>query len=61
MALTEISQFTEQLVTAVGIVLGGGWACFKFINGRTFARRAELIKVAVEGRTAQLTSVGGHE
>lgn len=38
----NIADIVSSLATAAGIVLGGLWAYFKFIRGRTFASRAEL-------------------
>src|SRR5438128_683810 len=31
-----------NIVTSSAVVIGGIWAYFKFVRGRTFARRAEL-------------------
>jgi hypothetical protein len=38
----DAAQGIGAIVQAVAILLGGGWAYFKFIHGRTFAYRAEL-------------------
>ncbi|HXN92091.1 MAG TPA: hypothetical protein VN906_11470 [Candidatus Sulfotelmatobacter sp.] len=39
---TKLSQLVLNVVQALAVVLAGAWAYFKFIRGRTFARRAEL-------------------
>lgn len=41
-AWTQIAQTINYLATTAAVIVGGGWVYFKFIRGRTFARRAEL-------------------
>jgi hypothetical protein len=50
--VVQVTQATANVVQALALVIGGCWVYFKFIRGRTFARRAEL---SVE---AALASVG---
>jgi hypothetical protein len=42
MTWVDISEGVDHLVTAGAVLIGGLWAYFKFIRGRTFANRAEL-------------------
>jgi hypothetical protein len=36
------TEVASNIVTSAAVTIGGIWAYFKFIRGRTFARRAEL-------------------
>ena len=38
----DAAQGAGAIVQAVAILVGGGWAYFKFVHGRTFAHRGEL-------------------
>jgi hypothetical protein len=38
----DAAQGVGAIVQALAILVGGGWAYFKFIRGRTFAYRGEL-------------------
>jgi hypothetical protein len=40
--LKTASDVVHNIVTSSAVVIGGIWAYFKFVRGRTFARRAEL-------------------
>jgi hypothetical protein len=40
--LNTITGAVDNIVTSTAVVIGGIWAYFKFIRGRTFAHRAEL-------------------
>lgn len=42
MDLKTITEIVDNIVTSGAIIIGGVWAYFKFIRGRTFAHRAEL-------------------
>ena len=42
MDLTTVTGAVNDIVTSSAVIVGGIWAYFKFIRGRTFARRAEL-------------------
>jgi hypothetical protein len=40
--IVKITQAIASVAQALAIVVGGAWVYFKFLRGRTFARRAEL-------------------
>jgi hypothetical protein len=40
--LKTATDVVDNIVTSSAVVIGGVWAYFKFVRGRTFARRAEL-------------------
>jgi hypothetical protein len=40
--LSSVTQVASNVATSIAVVIGGIWAYFKFIRGRTFAHRAEL-------------------
>jgi hypothetical protein len=42
----EWADLVDHLVTTLAVLVGGSWAYFKYVRGRTFASRAE---VAVSG------------
>ena len=42
MNLLQVSQTVANLVQAFALLVGGAWVYFKFIRGRTFARRGQL-------------------
>ena len=42
MDLKTATDVASSIVTSLAVVIGGVWAYFKFIKGRTFAHRAEL-------------------
>jgi hypothetical protein len=54
MHLDTLSEIVYNFTTSGAVVIGGVWAYFKFIRGRTFSHRAELSITAVvenyEGR-----------
>ena len=42
MDLKTATDVASNIVTSLAVLVGGVWAYFKFIKGRTFAHRAEL-------------------
>lgn len=40
--IVKVTQAIASAAQALAIVVGGAWVYFKFLRGRTFARRAEL-------------------
>jgi hypothetical protein len=44
--LVDLSTILRNVVTALALAIGGGWAYFKFIRGRTFKER---LKITVDG------------
>ena len=42
MDLKDAAETANNIIASAAIIVGGIWAYFKFIRGRTFARRAEL-------------------
>jgi hypothetical protein len=47
--LKTATDVVNNIVTSSAVVIGGVWAYFKFVRGRTFARRAELaVSPAIE-------------
>jgi hypothetical protein len=42
MDLQSATDIVRNIATSFAVVVGGGWAYFKFVRGRTFANRAEL-------------------
>jgi len=38
----NIVDIASKTITGIAVIVGGIWAYFKFVKGRTFARRAEL-------------------
>jgi hypothetical protein len=55
---TTAVQMTKDIVTALGVVVGGGWAYLKFARGRLFAPRAELaIKATVHESAEGLMTI----
>lgn len=48
----EATTITYNIVTSAAIVIGGVWAYFKFVRGRTFANRGELSVSASIERSA---------
>lgn len=41
-AASDWALIAQRIAATIAIVIGGGWAYFKFIRGRTFRRRLEL-------------------
>ena len=55
MHLVTLSQEVYNFTTSAAVVIGGVWAYFKFIRGRTFSYRAEpSINLSVEERNNSL-------
>ncbi len=53
--LTTVTGAVNDIVTSSAIFIGGIWAYFKFIRGRTFAHRAELdVAVSLEDSNGRL-------
>jgi hypothetical protein len=50
--LQEATATVYNIVTSSAVVIGGVWAYFKFVRGRTFAHRAELSVSMSLGRSA---------
>jgi hypothetical protein len=49
MHLENFSEIVYNFTTSTAVVIGGVWAYFKFVRGRTFSHRAELsVAAAVE-------------
>lgn len=42
MDVKTAADVTSNIITSAAVLVGGIWAYFKFIKGRTFAHRAEL-------------------
>jgi len=42
MDLKTAAEIADHVVTAAAVVIGGTWAYFRFVRGRTFKHRAEL-------------------
>lgn len=59
MDLKTATDVVSNVVTSTAVVVGGIWAYFKFIRGRTFAHRAELnvSSTLVRGARSQFLSV----
>lgn len=38
----EIADLVQSLLTSTGILIGGGWAYFKYLRGHTFGERLEV-------------------
>jgi hypothetical protein len=49
--IKTITEVVDNIVTSGAVVIGGIWAYFKFIRGRTFAHRAELNSTVALERT----------
>lgn len=55
MGLEEITTAAYNIVTSSAVIVGGIWAYFKFVRGRTFANRAELnVSISFERADARL-------
>lgn len=39
----SLADIVYHVVAAVALIVGGGWAYFKFIKGRTFQRRLQVV------------------
>jgi hypothetical protein len=46
MHLEAFSEIVYNFTTSGAVVIGGVWAYFKFVRGRTFSHRAELSVIA---------------
>lgn len=49
----KITQALANAAQAIGIIVGGAWVYFKFLGGRTFARRAQVDVEATVADVAQ--------
>lgn len=55
MSLQSTADLVQSIVTSCAVVVGGGWAYFKFARGRTFANRAEVqVTASLENRSGDL-------
>jgi hypothetical protein len=55
MELATVTGAVNDIVTSSAVLIGGVWAYFKFVRGRTFARRAELdVSVSLENSNSRL-------
>lgn len=55
MDVSVVSQIVYNFTTSSAVVIGGVWAYFKFLRGRTFSYRAELsVAASVEERVGWL-------
>lgn len=68
--IVDLAQVVRDLVTAIALIIGGGFAYFKFVRGRTFTERLEASvdarldstrNLLLVNASAQATNIGLRE